>query len=125
MEVSPHRTHNIHPSSTEQVSFSHCCTATCLFVLISHSVNFSYLKFAHCFDGLTFAQLMGLRPLRFACRTELFGEMTKEKLCKLSLLMAEEYYEPSQTIIRQGQPMSSCYIIASGKVGVMIQHFCL
>lgn len=42
--------------------------------------------------------------------------MTKEKLCKLSLLMTEEYHKPSKTIIRQGQPMSSCYIIASGKV---------
>lgn len=47
----------------------------------------------------------------------MFGDLSKEKLCKLSLLMTEEYFTPSHTIIRQGQPMSSCYIIASGKVG--------
>ena len=49
-------------------------------------------------------------------RSTIFGELTKEKLCKLSLMMTEEHFGPFQTIIEQDQPLCACYILASGQV---------
>lgn len=49
-------------------------------------------------------------------RSSTFGDLTKEKIYKLSLLMSEVQFDAAQTIVRQGEPISLCYVIMSGKV---------
>lgn len=50
----------------------------------------------------------------------MFGDLTKEKICKLSLLMSEVEFESARTIIKQGEAITQCYVIMSGKVRVLI-----
>jgi len=49
-------------------------------------------------------------------RSNVFGIMTKELLCKLSFLLSEITYDSSETIIKEGDKVTTRYILASGKV---------